>query len=373
MKSSAIRLTRSGLATSLAVVSLATGASFALLGEGRLESVVMIYLLGIVLVAMWHGYGPSLVATVLSVLSFDFFFIPPRFTFGVSDVDHAVTFAVMFVVALVISGLTHRVREHAERERRLTEEANRARLEVESEQLRNALLSSVSHDLRSPLAVVTGAATTLLDDRIDGAARRELTETIVQEADRLNRLVQNVLDMTRVQSGALRVRKQWCLLEEVIGSALARVEKVLGDREVSTPLPRDLSLVPLDMLLIEQVLVNLLENAAKYTPAGSAIFIDAVLRRDSVEIEISDRGPGVSAADATRVFDKFYRSKNEGGGAGLGLTICKGIVVAHGGRMWVENREGGGASFRFTLPIEGTPPVLTAEPQEDTFVPAGAT
>ena len=353
-----------GLLAAGTIVAIATIASSTLLGRQRLEDVVMVYLLGIVVVSMRYGYVPSLVAAVLSVSCFDFFFIPPYFTFVVADAGHVITFGVMLLVAIVISGLTKRVRDQAERARRLAEEADRAQLQVESEQLRNAILSSVSHDLRTPLAVITGAATTLQDDEVEEGLRRELTETIVQEADHLNRLVQNVLDMTRLEAGALRLRRQWHVLEEVIGSALSRVDKTLGDRKVVTSLPTELSLVPLDALLIEQVLVNLLENAAKYTPDGSPVFIVAQLRGGEVEIEVADRGPGIPAAERDRIFDKFYRSSSEGGGAGLGLTICRGIVVAHGGRIWVEDQEASGASFRFTLPIVGEPPKITAETTE---------
>ena len=183
----------------------------------------------------------------------------------------------------------------------------------------------------------------------------------MQEADRLNKLVQNVLDMTRLEAGALRVRRQWHLLEEIVGSALSRVEKSLGERAVVTALPPELGLVPLDSVLIEQVLVNLLENVVKYTPAQSPVTITGKLHEASVEIEVADRGPGIARDDITRIFDKFVRSRHDSRGAGLGLTICRGIVVAHGGRIWVEERQGGGASFRFTLPVVGEPPTLAAE------------
>jgi two-component system, OmpR family, sensor histidine kinase KdpD len=354
-----------GLFAAAAVVAIATGSSWTLLGQERLENVVMVYLLGIVIVSMRYGYIPSLVAAALSVLCFDFFFIPSYFTFAVAEVGHLVTFGVMFLVGVVISGLTKRARDQAERARMLAEEAHRAQFQYESEQLRNAILSSISHDLRTPLAVITGAATTLQDDGIDSTDRRELVDTIVQEADRLNQLVQNVLDMTRLEAGALRVRRQWHLLEEIVGSALSRVEKALAEREVVTSLPRELGLVPLDSVLIEQVIVNLLENAVKYTPPRSPVSIAGRLRDGEVEIEVADRGPGIPQAEMTRIFDKFIRARHDKGGAGLGLTICRGIVVAHGGRIWVEQREGGGASFRFTLPIIGEAPQLAAEDGED--------
>ncbi len=350
-----------GVFAAAAFVALATAASWALLGRQRLENVVMVYLLGIVIVSMRYGYLPSLVAAALSVLCFDFFFIPSYFTFAVVEGGHLLTFGVMFFVGVVISGLTKRVRDQAEKTRTLTEEAQKAQVQFESEQLRNAILSSISHDLRTPLAVITGAATSLQEDGMAVNDRRELVDTIVEEADRLNQLVQNVLDMTRVEAGNLCVKRQWHVVEEIIGSALSRVEKALGDRAVVTSLPPDLGLVPLDSVLIEQVIVNLLENVVKYTPAQSAVSISGRFREGEVEIEVADRGPGVTPSETTRIFDKFVRSRHDKGGAGLGLTICRGIVVAHGGRIWVEERAGGGASFRFTLPIVGTPPRLSTE------------
>jgi two-component system sensor histidine kinase KdpD len=244
----------------------------------------------------------------------------------------------------------------------LAEEARRATLRAETEQLRNALLSSVSHDLRTPLAVVTGSTSALLDDDgpRDPAARRELLETAHQEAQRLNRLVRNLLDMTRLEAGALKVHKEPQPIEEVVGAALDRLEDRLRGRDVHTSVPRELPLVPFDPALIEQVLINLIENATKYTPSGTPIDVSAHSNQDEVVVEVADRGPGVAPENAERVFDKFYRVREgEGGGAGLGLTICRGIVTAHGGRIWVEQRPGGGAVFRFTLPLDRGAPRAT--------------
>jgi K+-sensing histidine kinase KdpD len=350
-----------GFAVAVVIVALTTTIAWTALGQEHLADVVMVYLLGTVLVSMRYGYGPSVLAAVLSVLCFNFFFIPPYYTLAVADLRDLVTFGVMFLVAVIISGLTKRVRDQADAARRLTEEAHRVQLQVEAEQLRNALLSSVSHDLRTPLAVVTGAASTLLEEAISESVRRDLTDTILQEADRLNRLVQNLLDMTRLESGALRVRKQWQPLEEVVGAALNHAEHVLGERDVTTALPSELSLVPLDSVLIEQVLVNLIENAAKYSPRGTPIHVGARRVEGGVELEVADRGPGVPEEQAERIFEKFHRGRTDQGGAGLGLTICRGIVVAHGGRIWSAPREGGGASFRFLLPVEGAAPTFGDE------------
>jgi two-component system sensor histidine kinase KdpD len=239
----------------------------------------------------------------------------------------------------------------------LAEQTERARRDVETEQLRSTLLSSVSHDLRTPLAVITGCASTLLQAPgvMDSAARQELTKTILEEAERLNRLIRNLLDMTRLEAGAVRVQKELQSCEEVVGAALHRLEARLAGRDVKVELPADLPLVPFDAVLIEQVLINLLENALKY--GQGAIEVNASKGRGEVVIEVSDRGPGVPAGQESRIFEKFQRAAREGGagGVGLGLTICRAIVAAHGGRIWAKNREGGGATLTFTLPMDGEP------------------
>ncbi len=241
----------------------------------------------------------------------------------------------------------------------LADEAQEAQVRIETERLRNSLLSSVSHDLRTPLATITGAASTILENgsRLDAQTRQELLESVREEADRLNRLVQNLLEMTRVESGALQLRREWHPLEEVIGAALSRVGKQLGDRRVDTSVPPDLPLVPIDDVLIEQVLVNLLDNAIKYTPRSSPIRIMATGTDRAVTVEIADHGPGLPRGEEDKVFEKFYRGLPVGGrGAGLGLAICQGIVKAHGGHIWAQNLPEGGVAFLFTLPLAGTPP-----------------
>jgi two-component system sensor histidine kinase KdpD len=244
---------------------------------------------------------------------------------------------------------------------RLAEEAERAQVRVETERLRNSLLSSVSHDLRTPLASITGAASTLLDDgaRLDAATRRDLLESLHEEADRLNRLVQNLLEMTRLESGALQLHTEWHPVEEVLGAALGRFGTALARRAVTTGVPPDLPLVPMDDVLIEQVLINLFDNALKYTPADSPIEVTAEDAGGAVLIEVADRGPGLRPGEERRIFEKFHRAEAAPTqrGAGLGLAICQGIVNAHGGRIWAENRAGGGVRVRFTLPVKDAPPI----------------
>jgi two-component system sensor histidine kinase KdpD len=228
---------------------------------------------------------------------------------------------------------------------------------VERERLRSTLLSSVSHDLRTPLAAITGAASGLLQAPAPAAAeRRELAETIYEEAERLNRLVANLLDMTRLESGTVPLQREWHSIEEVMGSALGRLDEALAGRRVETVMPSDLPLVPIDAVLIEQVLVNLLENAIKYADPGSGLRVTAGKDEGGVVVEVADEGPGLKPGDEERVFEKFYRGSSAPRGFGLGLAICRAIVTAHGGRIWAENRAPRGAAFRFTLPVEGTPP-----------------
>jgi len=488
------------------VSGLATAAAWFLFGRAQLPDVVMTYLLGIILVSSRLGFAASILAALLSVAAFDFFFVPPYLTFAVSDFRHTVTFGVMFLVAVLISGLTQRVRNQAasaeRREARtaalyelsrelnlaqdrkqvvelasrhlekafscrvailvpraggklervhassgledtterdasvgqwvlrnhkeaglgtstlpssaalyvpllasggivgvlalypdradrlesieqrrhvgaftaqvalameraeLAEETQRARREVEAEQLRSSLLSSVSHDLRTPLAVITGAASTLLQKTppIEEATQQDLIETILEESERLNRQIRNLLDMTRLESGGVRLNKDWLPLEEVVGSALNRVERRLERRDVRVDLPIDLPLVAIDPVLVELALTNLLENAAKY--GSDPIEINATPSREEIVVEVADRGPGIPPGEEVRVFEKFHRAVRDGAaeGVGLGLAICRAVVAAHGGRIWAQNREGGGASFRFSLPIGGEAPRLQTEP-----------
>lgn len=352
------------IVSTLAVVSACTGMAWVLAGRQSLPNVAMFHLLGIVIVATRWSLGAAILSVVLSVLSYDFFFVPPYLTLRVEDSRHLVTFAVMFIVGVVISTLTQRLRETfaaqvagANERARIAREADAARLEAETERLRSSVLSSVSHDLRTPLAVITGAASTLLSEPVDAAAQHDLLSVIHEESARLSQLVSNLLDMTRLSAGALEVNKEWQSVEAVVGAALGRMEPRLGGRPLHVHLPADLPLVPFDAVLVEQVLINLLENAAKYSLPGAPIEIRASASPREVVLSIEDRGPGIPAAERQRIFEKFYRlSGPPVSGAGLGLAICRGMVEAHGGRIVVVDRDGGGSVFSFTLPIEGPAP-----------------
>jgi two-component system, OmpR family, sensor histidine kinase KdpD len=490
----------------LAVVVVCTGLARLMFPHFAPANLIMVYLVGVVIVALGCGRGPAMLASLLSVAAFDFFFVPPYLTFVVEDTEYIITFAVMLLVAVIISTLTVRIKEQAEiahdRERRtaqlyamsrafansrstqalmrvaakhisdlfhcpvvmllpdaqghvtvlareqladapsehdqgvaqwvydygqtagigteclpgaqglylplitsrgtagvlgiyparasyaflpdevqlletfanqtavaierarLAEETEEARVQIETERLRNALLSSISHDLRTPLSAITGAVSSLLtnDRTLAADDRHELAQVAYEEAERLNRLVGNLLEMTRLESGGIQVEKEWELLEEIVGSTLNRLGTRLDDHPIAVKLPPDLPLVPIDSVLIEQVLLNLLDNALKYTPPGSPIELSGQARGREVVVSVADRGPGLPPGDEKRVFDKFYRAQPKtSGGVGLGLTICRGIVEAHAGRIWAENRPSGGARFSFTLPLDGQPPEVSAE------------
>ena len=258
----------------------------------------------------------------------------------------------------------------------LAAETARTHVAAERERLRNTLLSSVSHDLRTPLASITGATSALLDTErpLDDATRRELLQSVSDEARRLNRLVANLLEMTRVEAGGIALRTDWHSIEEVVGAALARLELELKGRALELDIPIDLPLVRFDAISIEQVLVNLLDNAAKYAPPDQPITVRALAAPAELIVEVLDRGAGIRPGEEERVFEKFYRARHSAdpGGMGLGLAICRAIVQAHGGTLTVRAREGGGAAFRFTLRRDETAPSdseLAADPIADTSTP----
>lgn len=233
--------------------------------------------------------------------------------------------------------------------------AEAARTQMQTEQMRSSLLSAVSHDLRTPLASITGAASTLRSqsDKLQPETRLELLDSIAEEAERLGRLVSNLLDMTRLESG-VELRRDLYPLEEIVGAALQRMEQPLAHRIVTTHLPDHLPLVSVDDVLLGQLLVNLLENAVKYTPEGTPIEVAADSTAEAVTLEVRDRGAGFAPEEEQRIFEKFYRGRSDGTrGAGLGLAICRAITEAHRGTIEAFNRTGGGAVFRVRLPLSG--------------------
>jgi two-component system sensor histidine kinase KdpD len=474
-------------------------------------NVVMVILAAVAWVAFGYGRGPAVWASVLSVLVYDVFFVPPYYSLTVDDTQYLITFAMLLVIGLLISTLTARLRTQLElgrqRERRTlalhrlgkqlsslagdvflvaaagqhlrettggevaiylapngaeaksppavvfghnssiakhpvsgpaahwvmthdqiagrgtdtlpnaaalfvpltgsqstfgaiavrTEEADRllqpdqrqwlencasqlalalerdrlalsaadARLRAETEQVRSTLLSSVSHDLKTPLAAIAGASSTLLQlEPTAAGARRELLETISEEAGRLNRLLENILQISRLDSGAVTPNKQWHVLEDIIGSALRRTKPLLHRHHVEVRLPPEMSLLFVDGLLLEQVFANLLENAAQHTPAGSHVLVAASSQGRELVVTVTDDGPGLPAGSEEKIFDRFYRGAtgpDAERGSGLGLAICRAIIRLHGGTIRAANRPGGGAEFTIRLPLTETPPRMPVE------------
>jgi two-component system, OmpR family, sensor histidine kinase KdpD len=479
------------------VLAVSTLIALALRPHVAATNLAMVYLVGVVIVAMQCSRRISVAMSLLSVAAFDFFCVPPYLTLRVSDYEYVITFAAMLAAALVISTQTARIRtqaaeaiareartetlyrlsrrlagqasvfeltrvaaeyaeevlgghvviflpqdgridfrrrssdrlpvakaeetaaqwafEHGERagcgtqitpgaaalylplkgvketvgimgvvtngrgpmasqqlqlldvlasqtamaiERtRSQHAAEAARMQMETEQMRSSLLSAVSHDLRTPLSSITGAASTLRaqGDKLEAETRQELLESIADEAERLSRLVSNLLDMTRLESG-VELRRDFYPLEEIVGAALQRMERQLERRPVTTSLPDSIPLVYADDVLLGQLVINLLENAIKYSPKGSPIEVAAQAQDDAVILEVRDRGPGFALDEITRIFAKFYRGKADGArGVGLGLAICRAITEAHEGTIEALNRPGGGAIVRIRLPVRKLP------------------
>ncbi len=255
-------------------------------------------------------------------------------------------------------------------------QAESATRQAETEQVRSALLSCVSHDLRTPLATIAGAASTLLEDAggLKADTRRELLQSVADEAGRLNQLVGKLLEMTRLESSGFQLQRDWYPLDELVGSALGRLGSMLVEHRVETAIPDDLPLVRVDGVLLDEVLTNLLENAARYTPRGSEITLRGSAASEHMLVEVLDRGPGIEPGSEADIFRRFVRRRpaTDRAGTGLGLAICAAVVRLHGGQIGVENREGGGARFWFTIPLSSPPAMPTENAPESAAATAPA-
>lgn len=467
----------------LVAVAVCTGVDELLYGHLDHANLIMVYLLGVLPVALRGRRGPAIAAAMGAVVAFDFFFVPPFYSFAVADSEFLFTLVVMSLVGLVISTLTARLATEIARARQRERNARalyalgqsllaarepremlaegarvigrelgrdiaawipgehgepetlaapvpaltggerelvravlaqgeamgagtgslpgaallvmpvctatqvlgalglrgrpdeggpgpelraaiatgasqlaiaidqaRAREEAAVERLRSDLLGSVSHDLRTPLAGIVGAATSLVAgaEALAPDVRRELAQGVVEEADRLNRLVTNLLDATRLATGAPHLRRAWCDLDDIVGSALERLQGPLARHPVTLALEPELPPLYADAVLLQQVFVNLFENAAKYTPPGTPVTVRGRREGRQVVVEVADRGPGLPPGETALLFEKFHGATS---GTGLGLAICRGVVLAHGGTITAENRPDGGALFRFNLPL----------------------
>lgn len=346
-----------GYAWALGATLACTGVGFAMHGRFDLVNIAMVYLLAVVIVALRYSRGPAVFASVLSVAAFDMLFVPPRGTFTVHDAQYLLTFAIMLAVGLLISGLTESIRARAREQARLESAA-------EAERLRSTLLASISHDLRTPLAVMCGASSTLAErgERLPREEREALARSVYEQAREMSEQVSKLLQMTRLELGGITLERQWESLAEIAAAVLARLRERLASHRVLLELPEDLPLVRVDAALLDQALANLLENAARHTPGGTLVRVRARREAGELVISVEDFGPGLPEGDAERIFAKFEHGASEGaaGGVGLGLAICRAIVLLHGGRAWAERLPGGGSAFRFTLPLE-QPPQLPAE------------
>jgi len=486
-----------GYGQSLLAVAASSALCFAMYPHFERANLIMVYLIGTMLISSRCGQGPAILSSVLGVLCFDVFFVPPRFSLAVSDTQYLFTFAIMFLVAVVISRLTAHIRLQAEAARRreartqimltlsrqlagtrgtekllriaiehvselfackalallpdderhlkdfigdreafnishkgegvaqwvftngkmaglgtgtlptsgalyvplvglkdtvgvlglrpdtqgalfspeqlqlietlarqvalaleverLETESLHAQMEAETERLKTSLLSSVTHDLQTPLAAIMGSADSLVQvgDRLEVDLRRSLAVNIFDEAERLSRLIGNLLRMTKLESGTLKPDLELQSLEEPLGAALNLLEKHLAGRAVEMSMPSDLPMLDLDGVLMEQLFLNLMENALKYAPDASPINIEAHAAGREVEFTVSDQGPGLSMDELEKIFDLFYQGQTGSvrKGYGIGLAICRAIAQVHGGRIWAENRVGGGAVFHVTLPV----------------------
>ena len=323
-------------------------------GRFDLVNIAMVYVLAVVIVALRYSRGPAVMTSVLSVAAFDYLFVPPQGTFTVDDIQYLLTFGILLAVGLIISRLTESVRERARAQAKLEAAA-------ETERLRSTLLASISHDLRTPLAVMCGASSSLAEhgERLSAEEREALARSVYQQARDMSEQVAKLLQMTRLETGAIEFARDWDSLAEIAGALLERLRERLAGHRVILELPQDLPLVRVDAALIDQALANLLENAARHTPPGTLVRLRAKREAAELVVSVEDYGPGLPDGDAERIFAKFEHGAAEGagGGVGLGLAICRAIVLLHGGRVWAEQLPGGGSAFRFTLAVEEAPSV----------------
>jgi two-component system, OmpR family, sensor histidine kinase KdpD len=314
-------------------------------------AISLIFLLGVLLAGMVLNRGPVLLVAALSALSWNFLFIPPLFTLHIAKIEDALTFATYFIIAITVGSLTAQLkaREHL---------AAQVELAQESERLRKTLLDCVSHELKTPLAAIAAASQELsrLPANIQNAQMlKELACEIHHGSHRLNRVVDNLLDMNRLESGVIRPKREWCDVRELLESAVDIERESLNGRDIRLDVPEETPLALLDHTLIEQAVAKLLANAGSHTPPDLPIEIDAEYTNEHLLISVGDRGSGIPPEATERLFEKFYRGDDrKTGGLGLGLSIARGLVEAHGGRLTAENRDGGGARFVIRLPVRVT-------------------
>ena len=372
-----------GYIVAVVVIGAATAVLKVFGGHVNPTTVALAFLLIVLFVATAWGSKPAVLASLLAVACFNFFFLPPYGTFTIADPHNWIAFFAFLITAVTVGQLSSRARRRAE-------EANAARQEIErlyhelqdsferssqakalkqSERLKSALLDAVTHDLRTPLTSIKASVTTLLDDqraaatgadetKLGEAGRQEMLEVIDEEADRLDRFIGELMELARIEAGEMQLLRQWSSLNEIIMAATKRAEPRTRAHRIELWLDDELPAVCVDERAVGEVIYTLIDNAAKYSPPETRIRVSAASGNDgTVKLVIEDEGPGIPVALRAQVFDKFFRAIHDGdrgkpAGTGMGLAIAQGIVEAHGGRIWIEDgSEGRGAKFVVALPM----------------------
>jgi two-component system sensor histidine kinase KdpD len=308
---------------------------------------IMIYLIGVIIVASRFGKAPSLVYIFLAVSLFNFFFVPPLYSFNVHDQSYWTTFLVMLLTGLVIASQATKLKKQ-------TLSVQKKELEIASEKLKNTLLSSISHDLRTPLTSIIGLSANISELAKNDNSISQIANSIHHQAEKLSHIINNLLEITRLESGNIQIKKELYFIDEVIGAALVRLKTRLQNHQIITNIADNLEMIAIDGSLIEQVIANLLDNAAKYTKEQGIITIFVYQENENMVVVISDSGSGIAVGEEKKIFDKFYTNHQNGiaeKGNGLGLAICQTIINLHHGKIWAKNKIDGGAQFTFTLPI----------------------
>jgi K+-sensing histidine kinase KdpD len=321
-------------------------------------TVALSYLLLVLFVAASSRLWVAVATSIASMLAVNFFFLPPVGTFTIADPQNWVALFAFLAVSLVASRLSAAARDRAaiaiERAHFL-EERKQAELSQRSAELKSALLSSLAHDLRTPLTAIRVAASNLHASWLTGPQRSEQADIVLVEVERLTRLFQNIIEMTRIDAGAIAPERQWVHPLEIVEAAQGQVEYTLRDHMVRAQDSSEETVVHLDPRLTSAALAHLLENAAQYSPPGSEITVTHELNDEGLLISVQDKGAGIAVSDMPRLFERFYRggeARRHGSGTGMGLSITRGLLAAENGRVWAENRPEGGSRFSILVPAE---------------------
>jgi len=370
---------RIGYLVSLLATAAVTAALIPFRDHINSTTVALAFLLDVLFVALFWGSGPALVASVVGVLCFNFFFLPPLYTLSIAHSENWIALFAFFTTALAVGQLSAREKRRAEEAERgeheierlykelrsAFERASQAEALKQSERLKSALLDAVTHDLRTPLTSIKASITTLIDEArapefaLDKESRLEMLQVIDEESDRLNRFISGLIELARIDAGELQLRRQWGAIDEIVSTALARAQPLTQDHVVEVKIAEELPAVRVDERAVSEVVYTLVDNAAKYSPPGARIKISAAVAGSMVQMAVEDEGEGVPVSLRERVFDKFFRATRDGdvstqrpSGTGMGLAIAKGIVEAHEGKIWIESPSNGhGTRVMFTLPI----------------------